>query len=69
MTGPEHFQRAETYIGKAAIHLDEGGHASAVTWATLAQVHATLAAAAATALGTSAQEARAWADVAGLAGS
>lgn len=64
MTGPEHFRRAEKYIDEAAFHLDKEEMQTAVTWATLAQVHATLATAAATAIGTSAQETRAWADAA-----
>ena len=48
MTGPEHFRRAEQLAEKAQRHLgQEGGEATAAAWSSLAQVHATLALAAA----------------------
>jgi hypothetical protein len=51
MTGPEHFRRAEELAAKARQYLGRGdGQDSAALWATVAQVHATLALAAATAL-------------------
>lgn len=48
MTGPEHYRKAEELIGKAAKHGD-GTDRQATTLAA-AQVHATLALAAATAM-------------------
>jgi hypothetical protein len=51
MTGPEHFRRAEQLAAEAAKHLGQGeGQDTAAVWAAVAQVHATLALAAATAL-------------------
>jgi hypothetical protein len=48
MTGPEHFLRAEQLAGEAHKHLGQGeGQATAAVWAAVAQVHATLAVAAA----------------------
>ena len=48
MTGPEHFRRAEELAAKAAEYLGQGdGQDSARVWAAVAQVHATLALAAA----------------------
>ena len=50
MTGPEHFSRAEELAAKASEYLGHGdGQDSAAVWAAVAQVHATLALAAATA--------------------
>lgn len=49
MTGPEHFRRAEELAAKAGDYLGHGdGQDSAAVWAAVAQVHATLALAAAT---------------------
>jgi len=49
MTGPEHFHRAEQLAAKARKLLGQGeGQATAAVWAAVAQVHATLALAAAT---------------------
>jgi hypothetical protein len=49
MTGPEHFHRAEQLAAKARKLLGQGeGQATAAVWASVAQVHATLALAAAT---------------------
>lgn len=49
MTGPEHYRRAEQLAAEAYRHLGQGeGQATAVAWAAVAQVHATLALAAAT---------------------
>jgi hypothetical protein len=49
MTGPEHFRRAEQLAAEAEKHLGQGdGQATAAVWAAVAQVHATLALAAAT---------------------
>lgn len=51
MTGPEHFRRAEEFAAKASEYLGHGdGQDSAAVWAAVAQVHATLALAAATML-------------------
>ena len=48
MTGPEHFLRAEQLAEEAHKHLGHGeGQATAAVWAAVAQVHATLAVAAA----------------------
>jgi len=65
MTGPDHYAEAERLLAVA------DRHTSGVTYAeewtlTLcaAQVHATLALAAATAVGTTGPDGRAWADVA-----
>jgi hypothetical protein len=65
MTGPEHYAEAERLLALA------DRHARGVTydqeWAltlTAAQVHATLALAAATAVGTAGPDGHAWADVA-----
>jgi len=66
MTGPEHFRRAEELVAEAHKLLGHGdGQATAVVWAAVAQTHAMLALAAATAVGTSGADSRAWADVAG----
>jgi hypothetical protein len=55
MTGPEHFSKAEALAAKASEYLGQGdGQDSAAVWAAVAQVHATLALAAATAVGTKA---------------
>jgi hypothetical protein len=63
MTGPEHFRRAEELAAQAHKLLGWGdGQATALVWA---QTHAVLALAAATAVGTSGLDSRAWADVAG----
>ena len=48
MTGPEHFLRAEQLAEEAHNRLGQGGEqATAAIWAAVAQVHATLAVAAA----------------------
>jgi len=66
MTGPEHFRRAEELAAKAHKLLGRGdGQATAGVWAAVAQTHTVLALAAATAVGTSSADSRAWADVAG----
>jgi hypothetical protein len=65
MTGPEHYAEAERLLTLADRHTT--GVTYAREWAltlTAAQVHATLALAAATAVGTAGPETRAWADVA-----
>ena len=49
MTAEEHFRRAEEFAAKAGEYLGQGdGQESAAVWAAVAQVHATLALAAAT---------------------
>jgi hypothetical protein len=49
MTAEEHFRRAEEFPAKAGEYLGQGdGQESAAVWAAVAQVHATLALAAAT---------------------
>jgi hypothetical protein len=66
MTGPDHYRKAEELTEKAGEYLGQGdGQESAAIWAAVAQIHATLALAAATALGTTASEGRAWADLTG----
>jgi hypothetical protein len=66
MTGPDHYRKAEELAAKAHEYLGQGeGQQSAAVWAAVAQIHASLALAAATALGTRAADSRAWADVAG----
>jgi len=66
MTGPDHYRKAEELAEKANEYLGQGeGQHSAAVWAAVAQVHAILALAAATALGTTAADGRAWADAAG----
>jgi hypothetical protein len=64
VTGPEHYQRAEELIIQNRRAADEDD-TTRIRRLTAAQIHATLALAAATALGTSATETRAWTDVAG----
>ena len=66
MTGPDHYRKAEELAAKAPEYLGQGeGQHSAAVWADVAQIHATLALAAATALGTRAADGLAWAEVAG----
>ncbi len=61
MTGPDHYRKAEELTEKAHEYLGQGdGQESAAVWAAVAQIHATLALAAATALGTTAADGRAW---------
>ena len=66
MTGPDPYRKAEELTATAHEYLGQAdGQQSAAVWAAVAQIHATLALAAASALGTTAAEGRAWADVAG----
>jgi hypothetical protein len=66
MTGPDHYRKAEELAVKAHEYLGQGeGQGSAAFWAAVAQIHATLALAAATAVGTTAADGRAWVDAAG----
>jgi hypothetical protein len=66
MTGPDHYRKAEELAVKADEYLGQGeGQQSAAVWAAVAQIHATLALAAATALAKTGPDGRAWADVAG----
>jgi hypothetical protein len=66
MTGPDHYRKAEELTAKAHEYLGQGeGQDSAAVWAAVAQIHATLALAAATALGTTGVETLAWTEVAG----
>ena len=66
MTGPEHYRRAEELAAEAHRLLGQGdGQATASAWAAVAQTHAVLALAAATAIGASGVDDRAWADAAG----
>ena len=65
MTGPDYDRKAEELTAKAHDYLGQGEGQSAAVWAAVAQIHATLALAAASALGTTAAEGRAWADVTG----
>ena len=65
MTGPQHYRKAEELAEQAYKLIGQGGgQDTAADWAAVAQVHATLAQAAATALGGAA-DGRAWADAAG----
>jgi hypothetical protein len=52
MTGPEHYASAQQWLYKAAHEGARGGEETAESCAAIAQVHATLALAAATALGS-----------------
>lgn len=53
MTGPEHFLRAEQLAEEAQNYLGQAeGQAAAAVWSAVAQVHATLAVAAAIAAGS-----------------
>ncbi len=66
MTGPEHYRRAEELAAEAHRLLGQAdGQAAAGVWAAVAQAHAVLALAAATAVGASGANNRAWADAAG----
>ena len=66
MTGPEHYRRAEELAAEAHRLLRQGdGQVTASVWAAVAQTHAVLAVAAATAVGASGADNRAWADAAG----
>ena len=66
MSGPEHYRRAEELAAEADRLLGQGdGQATAGVWAAVAQTHAVLALAAATAIGASGVDDRAWADAAG----
>jgi hypothetical protein len=66
MTGPDHYRKAEEFAAKAHEYLGQGeGQDSAAVWAAVAEIHATLALAAATALETTASDGSAWADAAG----
>jgi len=51
MTGPDHYRKAEELTAKPHDYLGQGEGQSAAVWAAVAQIHATLAFAAATALG------------------
>jgi hypothetical protein len=65
MTGPEHYAEAERLLALADRH--GKGVTYGQEWAltlTAAQIHATLAVAAATAVGTAGPDRQAWADVA-----
>ena len=66
MSGPEHYRRAEELAAEADRLLSQGdGQATAGVWAAVAQTHAMLALAAATAIGAAGADDRAWADAAG----
>jgi hypothetical protein len=66
MTGPEHYRRAEELAAEAHRLPGQGdGQATAGVRAAVAQTHAVLALAAATAIGASGADTRAWADAAG----
>jgi hypothetical protein len=55
MTSADHYRKAEELTAKAHDYLGQGeGQDSAAAWAAVAQIHASLALAAATALGTTA---------------
>ncbi len=65
MTGPDHYAEAERLLALAGRH--SKGATYGQEWTptlAAAQIHATLALAAATAVGTAGPDSRAWADVA-----
>lgn len=69
MTGPEHYRKAEELLAVADDYEDDGAHQTARNRREEAQVHATLALAAATAfapyrLGVNRAEWKAWASAA-----
>ena len=65
MTRPEHDRRAKEVAAEAYRLLGQGeGQATEGDWAAVAQAHAVLALAAATAVGASGADSRAWADAA-----
>src|ERR1700758_3395513 len=65
MTGPEHYAEAERLLTLADRHTRGGTYDQEwMLTLTAAQVHATLALAAATAVGTAGPDGHAWADVA-----
>jgi hypothetical protein len=66
MTGPEHYYEAERLLTEQVFRDRPGSTTTRSFEETVAaaQVHATLAVAAATALGTSGTETQAWAEVA-----
>jgi hypothetical protein len=68
MTGPEHYREAERLLAGAqnVMEIAPIDGLNRKECAVLAQVHATLALAAATALGASPGGAKAWQDVAGV---
>jgi hypothetical protein len=66
MSGPEHYRRAEELAAEAHRLPGQGdGQATAGVWAAVAQTHAMAALAAATAVGASGADNRAWTDAAG----
>jgi hypothetical protein len=66
MNGPEHYRRAEELAAEAQRLIGQGdGQATAGRLGRVAQIHAVLALAAATAVGASGADHRAWADAAG----
>jgi hypothetical protein len=64
MTGPEHYHAAEKLLEENQEHPSSSINKTA-SLIGQAQVHATLALAAATALGSGSLESREWADIAG----
>jgi hypothetical protein len=65
MTGPDHYAEAEEIIGQVTSGNYDTSKYSDTEMLAMAQVHAALAQAAATAPGTSDVEARMWTEVAG----
>ena len=66
MTGPEHYRRAEELAPRrTGCSARETARPLRGAWAAVAQTHAVLALAAATAVGASGADNRAWADAAG----
>jgi hypothetical protein len=66
MTGPEHYREAERLLVEEVFITRHGSVTrSFEETVAAAQVHATLALAAATAVGTAGADSRAWADAAG----
>ena len=65
MTGPDHYQEAQEIITQVLTGNYDTSRYSDADLLAMAQVHATLAAAAATAIGSRPSEERSWLDVAG----
>ena len=65
MTGPDHYREADDIITQVLTGNYDTSKYSNADLLAMAQVHATLAPAAATAVGTAGADARAWAEAAG----
>lgn len=68
VSGPQHYVTAGDYARRAAKAADASGWPRALAFAAIGQIHATLAAAAATALHEEYGDVRAWRDATGQEG-